>query len=43
MTKQEYKPTEADLYESYLAIFAMPFGTHFTQRALESLALQIGQ
>lgn len=43
MTKQEDKPTEADLYASYLAIFAMPFGTHFKQRALESLALQIRQ
>ncbi|MCT7310067.1 hypothetical protein N5J06_03865 [Ralstonia sp. CHL-2022] len=43
MTKQGYKPTEADLYASYLAIFAMPFGTHFKQRALESLALQIKQ
>ncbi|MHA6914313.1 hypothetical protein ACQUJO_14420 [Ralstonia pseudosolanacearum] len=43
MTKQEDKPTEADLYASYLAIFAMPFGTHFKQRALEALALQIKQ
>ena len=43
MAEQKDKPSETDLYASYVAIFNMPFGTHFKQRALESLALQIRQ